>query len=251
MKQLLLILPLLWPSAILGFAANDKWDYISHGESYWKVHYPKCRGQMQSPIDINTRKIRSAKKEDIKAVAPLSIKNYKPQASPVHVENNGHSIQFDYLRKYGIRHKDEIYFLKQFHFHHDSETTIDGKHTPLEAHFVNESPSGHLLVIAVLLEEGSSENILKPYFQHADARPEGADEKSFNPAKIIPSEKDFYYFEGSLTTPPCSEGVHWAVMKHTAKISSEDIEYFSKVDYAANFRSTQPLNGRKPIYFKN
>ncbi len=248
----LLCLPALLATTIANAGASlDQWDYSSHGERYWRSHFPACQGMQQSPINISTKRALKHPKA-FPSLKPGPVLDFSPPAAPVHIENNGHSIQFEYRGNYSLLHRGESYQLKQFHFHHASETTIDGKHSPLEVHFVHKSQQGHTLVIAVLLDSGRAENILISSFKAADSSPQnGVNKSSFNPKKLLPKEKDFYYFEGSLTTPPCTEGVHWAVMKHKGLVSEQDVRYFAKFDYPANFRHTQPINGRSTYYFSD
>lgn len=216
------------------------WSYSGDtGPSHWSDlnhDYSACSlGKSQSPIDI---------------VAPQYGKlpsiqfNYRP--SELAVVNNGHTIQVNYAPGSSIVLDGKTYDLVQFHFHHLSETTIKGQHSPLEGHLVHKSKDGNLVVVAVLLSEGRANPALKTVWSNLP-KEEGAENKpalvEVNAAQLLPDKHTYYTFPGSLTTPPCTEGVTWLVLAHKMTASKDQIAAFAAL-YPNNYRPTQPLDGR-------
>jgi carbonic anhydrase len=137
------------------------------------------------------------------------------------------------------------YQLLQFHFHTPSEERINGKSYPLVAHMVHKNAEGKLAVVAVLFRQGKENAALKPVF---DALPGAEGEKAalgngFDAAALLPKDRAYYAFTGSLTTPPCSEEVTWRVLKTPVEISASQLAAFRKL-YPMNARPVQPLNDR-------
>ena len=153
--------------------------------------------------------------------------------------NNGHTIKVD-----GIKFE-----LKQFHFHSPSENQIEGKNFPLEAHFVHASKDGKLAVVAVMFEESTENKILKKIcnkiFSNMHEETSCAlTAKDIN--SILPKNKDYSRFEGSLTTPPCSEGVRWFVLQDYSHVSAKQADKFVHVMMKGhNNRPVQPIHARK------
>jgi carbonic anhydrase len=233
---------LLFPLVIApGARAQEAhWGYgKEHGPSQWselKPEFETCSaGKRQSPINI-----AAAEKADLPAI------DFKYQASPLRIVNNGHTIQVNLSPGSTIAISDHSYALLQFHFHTPSEEAIRGKHHALVAHFVHKDTEGKLAVVAVLFDVGKSNAALAPVLAKMP-REEGPERTfegtSLDPAKLLPSKRGYYEFEGSLTTPPCSEGVRWFVLKQPVTLAKEQLDTFRKL-YPANARPTQPLNGR-------
>jgi carbonic anhydrase len=135
------------------------------------------------------------------------------------------------------------------HFHAPSENQIMGKSYPLEAHFVHADPNGNLAVLAVMYEEGYENNAIAKLWSQMPKRkgkPTTLNSKVLA-GELIPRQKEYYRFSGSLTTPPCSEGVIWVVMKTPMTASERQIDAFKKVMKHDNNRPVQPLNGRMVI----
>jgi len=142
--------------------------------------------------------------------------------------------------------RGNTYQLKQFHFHSPSENLIDGKSYPLEGHLVHSDDKGNLAVIGVMFNVGEANPVLSAAWA---VMPEKADGKNplsapVNAAGLLPSDQDYYRFNGSLTTPPCSEGVTWIVMKQAMTASQAQIDQFSKLMGHPNNRPVQPVNAR-------
>jgi carbonic anhydrase len=153
-------------------------------------------------------------------------------------ENNGHSIQVTDSGTAIINQRQ--FNLRQFHFHAESEHTVDGKHYPLEIHFVNQAQDGRIAVIAVFFEEGQ-EN--KGFQEVLDDVKKQTNCEITAIQTLIPENKSYYHYLGSLTTPPLSENVEWYVLKTPVEVSAAQIKTFQSL-YAHNNRDIQPLNNR-------
>ncbi len=234
--------------AILGsfaFASSVNWSYHGHtGPKYWgdlNKNFIMCKiGQNQSPIDIN-------KKDLIKAcLNPLNIK-YNSKATTV--VNNGHTIKVNVAKGSYLYVDGKKFELKQFHFHTPSENTIDGKYFPMEAHFVHISKDGKIAVIGVMFKIGKENKALKKFQNAICSKINKKKEiKAYlNPSELLPKSRDYYRFNGSLTTPPCTEGVRWFVFKEPVEMSKEQLKIFSNI-MGKNNRPTQPINARKVLY---
>ncbi len=214
-----------------GYDEAAKWGDLSGDFKVCKI------GKEQSPIDIQTKATVKAK------LAPIGF-NYKAGAGEV--VNNGHTIQVNLSDAGSAKLAAGDYQLLQFHFHTPSEEKVDGKNFPMVAHFVHKSAAGGLGVVGVMFKEGKENAALKAVF---DAMPAKEGDKSalkapLNAADVLPADKGYYAFKGSLTTPPCSESVAWQVMKQPVELSKAQIEAFRKL-YKMNARPVQPMNGRK------
>lgn len=222
--------------------SGHHWSYSGGtGPAHWSLlepDYASCgNGKEQSPVNIETSRVRAA---DL----PPLIFHYR--AVPLHVINNGHTIQVNVPAGSTLSVGGHDYALVQFHFHHPSEERIDGKSSDLVAHLVHRDAGGHLAVVAVLLQRGAPSPLLArlwrnlPHEQGHESAPEGVE---VDARALLPSGLGYYAFNGSLTTPPCSEGVRWFVLKSPMSLSDDQLAVFAKL-YPANARSLQPLNGR-------
>ena len=231
------------PAFAEGPAAH--WSYEGHGSpAHWAeldAGFKTCQlGKLQSPIDIETRKVEKAA-----GAQPIG---FAYTGGAAEVVNNGHTIQVNLPASGAITLDGAEYKLLQFHFHTPSEEKIDGKPYPLVAHLVHKNAQGQLAVVAVLFKQGQENAALKPVFEHLPAKP-GETTKldaSFDPAQLLPANRGFYAFMGSLTTPPCSEEVRWQVLKTPVEVSAAQLASFRKL-YTMNARPVQPLNGRKVV----
>ena len=216
------------------------WDYVGQeGPTHWGDLDPSfdlCkRGKNQSPVDL---------KDFVDSQLPAIGFHYQPGG---HDEvNNGHTIQIDYSAGSSITLDGRDYELKQFHFHTPSENHISGKEFPMEAHLVHADKEGHLAVIAVMIEAGAANHALANAWS---VMPDQANTSvhlstEISAEALLPAERDYYRFSGSLTTPPCSEGVLWLVMKHPITASPEQITQFAHVMGHPNNRPIQELNAR-------
>jgi carbonic anhydrase len=191
-------------------------------------------GKQQSPIDI-----RGAVASKLPALQP----DY-PALAPSWV-NNGHTIQVNLPEGAALTVGDNRYKLLQFHFHTPSEEAINGKRFDLVAHFVHRDEQGRLGVIAVLFKRGKPNAAWGQVLAHLPREGEtiGVQGLNLGLASLLPAKLGYYAFEGSLTTPPCSEGVSWMVLKTPVEISGAQLATFRKL-YSANARPLQALNGR-------
>jgi carbonic anhydrase len=169
--------------------------------------------------------------------------HYKP--SPLKIVNNGHTIQVNYAPGSYAELGGKRYELAQFHFHSPSEHTVAGKHSEMEVHLVHRDSEGGLAVVGVLLRKGHEIAGLQGVWDHLpqneeETTVEGA---SVDASSLLPRHSEFYNYSGSLTTPPCSEGVAWYVMVEPVEVSVEQIGAFQAI-VSANARPVQPLNGR-------
>jgi len=222
--------------------SHPHWSYAGHtGPTHWgtlEKDYSACSsGKTQSPIDIRSD---AAKTKDLPAIA------FDYKASPLRIIDNGHTIQINYTPGSFIGVGDSRYELVQFHFHRPSEERINGKRYAMVAHLVHKDSEGKLAVVAVLLKAGAANPLIKTLWANLPKEKEtesALDAVQINAADLLPKSRAYYTFAGSLTTPPCSEGVTWFVLKHPTSISKDEVARFAKA-YPMNARPTQPLHGR-------
>jgi carbonic anhydrase len=240
--------PLLAAALGLAFATSlaraqefTPWSYQgSNGPAHWAeldMAYKKCKfGLQQSPVNIETAKVEKA------ALKPTAF-SYK-KSVPVEVVNEGHSIQVNVPPGSTVTIEGEKHELFEFHFHTPSEEQIDGKPYPLALHLVHKDKFENLTYLVVLFKEGKENPALKPIFSSLPAKV-GAKTKlpALDLAAMLPAERSFYEFIGSLSTPPCNENVLWRVFKTPAEVSPSQLAAFKKL-YKMNARPVQPLNGR-------
>jgi carbonic anhydrase len=248
--------------ALLGVsisAESPHWDYgTEHGSSAWgrlDPAYATCAsGKSQSPVDLPSKApTMSAEQKAKLGPATVSIGH---GAHIADVLNNGHTVQVNYAGADTLTLGGTSFALVQYHFHSPSEHTVDGRHSPMEMHLVHKSAEGKLAVIGVLIEEGPANASFDPVWTKLP-KDEGADRKlgklDVDVDRLLPSERTAYWYEGSLTTPPCSEGVEWFVMTAPIRLSSGQIKAFRDI-IRGNNRPTQPLNGRgiviEPLPYK-
>nr|VFK09446.1 MAG: carbonic anhydrase [Candidatus Kentron sp. LPFa]VFK25477.1 MAG: carbonic anhydrase [Candidatus Kentron sp. LPFa] len=222
--------------------AAPTWHYEGpHGPEHWgnlDERYILCKkGKMESPIDIEA---------PIQTGAPSVEFQYHPSAS-IKVLNNGHTIKESYESADSRLIVDgKPYRLMQFHFHTPSEHTIEGKHSPMEVHLVHQNAEDKdLAVVGVMIEEGKENEAIGAIWEKVPEKvgEEITSKANFNALSLLPKEKGFFHYSGSLTTPPCSEGVRWFVMKDPIQFSKEHIEKFEEIIGHSN-RPVQARNGR-------
>lgn len=244
-KRHLVAVATLAATLLAAAAANAQehaahWSYSgAHGPDHWGAEDPAfatcSSGTRQSPIDIEAATT---------AVLPAIDFSYK--AFPVTITDTHHTFQDNVPEgSGGISVGREHYDLVQFHFHDPSEERIHGKRYAMVAHLVHKNAKGELAVVAVLIHEGAANPFLEPIFDNFPA--EGTESKvtgtNVDLMRLLPAKRGYYTFEGSLTTPPCSEHVRWFVLKEPVDASRAQIAQFTK-RYPHNARPTQPLNAR-------
>lgn len=216
------------------------WSYQgANGPEHWgdiESGYATCKtGTHQSPIDI-----KNAQKAEL---APIHF-DYK--LSPLKIVNNGYTVQINYESGSSITVNGAVYELVQFHFHHPSETEIDGQRFDLELHLVHKSAEGRLAVVSVLMKSGSENAALRDLWTYLPREIGKETEKKkvqINAEDFLPSNRNYDKFSGSITIPPCTENADWYVMKTPVDISPLEINAFRKL-YPNNARPVQSANGR-------
>jgi len=214
------------------------WDYFGDaGPENWAKLTPEfgaCAGKNQAPVDLN-----GFVEADL---APLQI-SYTAGASKA--VNNGHTVQAIYEPGSHLTLDGKQYDLLQFHFHMPSENQIKGQSYPLEGHLVHADKNGNLAVIALMFKDGEENDALARLWS---APPTEGQTQQITPVanvtELLPANLDYYRFNGSLTTPPCTEGVRWLVLKQPVVASHEQIEALKKAVGHTNNRPLQPLNAR-------
>jgi carbonic anhydrase len=223
-------------------ADAERWTYSgATGPPKWgklEKNFAACaQGKTQSPIDIPDA---DARKGDL----PPLLFDYRP--SPLTIIDNGHTIQINYAPGSSISVDGKHYELVEFHFHKPSEEKISGKVHDMEVQLVHRSKDGKLAVVAVLLDEGKESALVKTlwgYLPPTKDRATTVDAVKINAIELLPRDKGYYAFAGSLTTPPCSEDVKWFVLKTPIQISADEVARFARV-YPMNARPVQELNAR-------
>lgn len=192
-------------------------------------------GQEQSPVDIP-------------ASAPVNpanvVYNYDPTA--LNIVNNGHTIQVNYDPGSAIEIEGVTYELKQFHFHALSEHTVDGQYADMEMHLVHQSAEGGYAVVGVFINAGAENPAFAPVWDHLPTmagEPETIAGVTVNADDLLPAERTYWRYNGSFTTPPCTEGVKWVVLNQDVNLSADQIGAFTAIMHD-NYRPVQPRNDR-------
>ena len=213
------------------------WEYAgATGPAHWaelSPNYHACAGANQSPIDL-------AGMVD----ADLPAIRFGYSATGTEVVNNGHTIQVAFASGSSIDLDGRTFALQQFHFHAPSENLIASESFPMEVHLVHADSDGKLAVIAVMFRLGEANAALaEAWAKMPEAPGRSTLQTAISAADILPAERGYYRFNGSLTTPPCSEGVRWLVMKEPVSFSAAQLQRFTGI-IAPNNRPIQPLNAR-------
>jgi carbonic anhydrase len=218
------------------------WSYSGDdGPDHWgdlSADFAVCKnGTRQSPINIV-----DAQEADL---API---HFDYQLSPLKIINNGHTVQINYAPGSSISINGIALPLVQFHFHHVSENEINGQKYDMELHLVHQNPAaGRTAVVAIFIKSGNDNPLIGQLWNHIpqEVGKEVEHKKMvFNAADFLPGDQNYYVFDGSLTIPPCGEGVKWYVLKTPIEASPAQIAAFAHL-YPDNERPVQPLNGRK------
>ncbi|MCG3142975.1 MAG: hypothetical protein HONDAALG_00280 [Gammaproteobacteria bacterium] len=221
------------------------WAYEGEaGPEHWaelSPQFEKCgTGARQTPIDLASGEVVPMGLEDVE---------FQYGTAEATVLNNGHTIQVNVSEGNGIVLDGASYGMVQFHFHTPSEHTIDGASYPLELHLVHKDKDGNLAVVGVLLEKGEKNPVLSQVWGKSLPKTEGRELALKTPIDLnglLPSDRAAYRYLGSLTTPPCSEGVKWIVMKSSVTMTTRQIAAFKKI-FPMNARPLQPINARSIV----
>lgn len=218
------------------------WGYAgAQGPEHWAAMKPEFRtcatGLRQSPVHIEEATTLQGPAE------PLGF-SYQPSGGSV--VNNGHTIQVDLDGDNTLTVRGSTYKLLQFHFHHPAEEKVNHQGFAMVAHLVHRNAEGQLAVVAVLIDPGEANSFIHKVWTHM---PLDTGDRVPLPAGLIdmkdllPQDQRYYQFMGSLTTPPCTEGVLWMVMKQPVTVSREQLRLFTQ-QFPMNARPVQALNGR-------
>jgi carbonic anhydrase len=238
---------LLAVAAVLALTAGNstasdggQWGYTGEGapENWGTLDpaYAMCsKGVNQSPINLTGF---------IEAELEPVIFNYTGLVTEV--LHNGHAVQAAYTAGSTITADGKIFALKQFHFHAPSENQINGEYFPMEGHFVHADSDGNLAVIAVMYTLGEENAELKKIWRQmpAEAGGKASMASQVRADHLMPENKEYYRFNGSLTTPPCTEGVLWMVMKNPVTVSEEQVQQLAEALGHPNNRPVQAVNAR-------
>ena len=218
------------------------WTY--QGADHWSdldPDYAACNtGTQQSPIDI-----RNAQKAGLPAI------QFEYRSGPLkYLINNGATIRVNYHDTPGagsfLIAGDTRYQLTQFHFHRPSEEFIDGEPYAMEVHLMHQSSAGKVAGVTVFLKAGAPNATVQKLWDHmpqTESKEIEIPGEEVDPAALLPRSRTYYMYTGSLTAPPCTEGVIWYVLKTPVEISPAQIDAFAKL-YPHDVRPVQPLNGR-------
>jgi len=221
-------------------ASAPHWSYEGQaGPEHWgeraAEYHPCHNGQFQSPIDI---------RHPVDGhLPPLALEFH---AAAEMLVNNGHTLQVTVDDEDDFQLDGETYSLRQYHFHTPSENRIAGRAFPLEAHFVHQNAAGELAVVAVMFETGAENPALTGLLAALPAQQDRpvALNRPVDLRPLFPQDRHYYRFSGSLTTPPCTEGLRWLVMKQPVQLSSAQLAVFQQALKSSNNRPLQPLHGR-------
>jgi carbonic anhydrase len=227
------------------------WGYeADNGPGRWGSMNPEwalcAEGSEQSPIDLAGATEAELPEAEIHTPGDQEVEMLN-QEGVLGALDNGHTIQVNSRTGETLTVGHETFALVQFHFHAPSEHTVDGQHFPMEMHFVHQARDGALAVLGVLIEEGAENPGITPLWEQLSAAP-GKETTVRIPADfadhIFPEDATgIFHYDGSLTTPPCSEGVEWYIRRTPTQFSKDQIAAFTAV-YDHNNRPVQPLNAR-------
>ncbi len=200
-----------------------------------------CSGKRQSPVNIID--IHTVEDKDQKSQLEFF---YSPKTILNKVRNNGHSIQFDFDKGDSIAYNQVKFNLIQIHFHEPSEHTINGVRYPIEIHLVHQSQQMNYTVLSIFGMEGEKSQTMEEMesFLPLQKGQEKEIEKAFALSRLLPSDRSYYFYGGSLTTPPCTENVEWVIFKEPIAVSLEEVLKLKDNMPLENYRDEQPLNDR-------
>lgn len=195
-------------------------------------------GRHQSPIDI--------RQTERQALPALDF-HYVP--TPLKLADDGHTVRVRFAKGSALHIGKERFALQQFHFHTPGGDKIAGEEFPMAAHLLHKSPSGQLLAVVVLFRTGHENALLKTLMPLIPARADGDHSHpdiSVNASALIPAAHSYFRYTGSVTTPPCTEGVAWIVLKQPLQLSVDQLTRY-RARFADNARPVQPLHQRSVL----
>jgi carbonic anhydrase len=218
------------------------WSYSKdEGPAHWgelsEDFFACSKGKNQSPINIT---------QTLDADLPTIELSYRGETAQI--INNGHTIQFDVGPGNTMRLGEQTYTLTQFHFHSPAEHRVAGESSPFEGHFVHQNERGEIAVVSVLYRSGAQHEGLHwlgvQFTEKVERRPLVRRIETLN---LMPEGRDHFRYHGSLTTPPCTEGITWLVLTETSTFGPEQVARFIEL-IGADSRPLQPLNGRLVLH---
>jgi carbonic anhydrase len=192
-------------------------------------------GKRQSPIDI---------RETVRQALPALDFHYAP--AMLKLADDGHTVRVRFANGSTLKIGKERYTLQQFHFHTPGGDKIVGEEFPMAAHLLHKSPSGQLLAVVVPFRTGQENALLKTLMPRIPARADGDHshaDVSVNASDLIPATRGYFRYSGSVTGPPCTEGVEWIVLKQPLQLSPDQLTRY-RARFADNARAVQPLHQR-------
>jgi len=227
--------------ALSSVSAQDNWSYTgANGPNAWHQLSPGngvCRtGQRQSPINIEGTD---------PVIMHRLVTDYK--VAPIDMKNRRHSVSMAYTGGSLLRVGAKIFTLQSLDFHTPAEHTISGKQYPMSIQFKHRGPGGTWAVIETLVEEGKENTAAQEFLENLPLEPDQNVKRAkilVNARDLMPTDKSYYRYMGSLTTPPCSEGVHWYVLKKPIQLSKSQIDLVKGVVGSDSARPVQARNNR-------
>jgi carbonic anhydrase len=221
--------------------AGADWNYYGRkGPSNWghlDPAYSACaKGKLQSPIDIRGAKLN-------KALTPIEFHYI---SGPVTLLNTGHTIRVNVTPGSYILAGGARYDLVEFHFHHPAEDLVEGKLSDMVIDLVHKDAAGELAIISVRLNEGRVNGSLAALWPSLPRNPGASTtvQDVFNPLGLLPGDRSYWTYMGSITVPPCTEGVRWFAMQIPTELAQDQLEAFGRL-YPDNARPVQATRGRK------
>jgi carbonic anhydrase len=217
------------------------WSYYGRtGPSNWghlDPQYSACsKGKLQSPIDIRGAKVDPA-------LRPIE---FHYLSGPVTLVNTGHTVRVNVVPGSYIVVGGARYDLVEFHFHHPAEDLVNGKLSDLQIDIVHKNPAGELAIIGVRVNEGRVNGSLAALWPSLPPTPGATTsiQADFNPLGLLPADRSYWSYTGSITVPPCTEGVHWLAMQTATELAQDQWQAFAKL-YPDDARPIEPTNKRK------
>lgn len=216
------------------------WSYQGEtGPQAWgslRPEYSLCaKGERQSPIDL-----RDGLAVDLE---PIGF-HYRP--GEFSVIDNGHTVKVKLAPGSHIELGGRRFELQHFQFHRPSEHRIDGRQFEMSLHLMHRDPEGRLAVVAVQLGRGAAQQAMQTVLNNLplERNQEARARVPLNPGELLPEDRRYYTYMGSLSTPPCTEGVQWVVLRQPVSAAPEQIDIFSRL-YPLNARPVQNAAGRR------
>lgn len=227
------------PGAGQAQAAHPHWSYSGEGA-------PERWGHLQSDFRVCDLGMEQSP-VDLRGTTPAQLGGVEPEfrPMPLKIVHNGHTIQVNCPPGSFSTIDGQRYELVQFHFHHPSEHLLEGRRFEIELHFVHRHASGELAVLGVFMKPGARHAGLQAVWDHLPERegPERSVGVTIDPASLLPANRTYFRYFGSLTTPPCSEGVKWTVFQEPIEVSADQVQRFARL-FPVNARPVQSLNRR-------